>query len=66
MLQVQQKFTAIRSVDLYLNLELSQACLLWCLVYMITGVDHSLMLAPIFVRISKTKFHERFSTWFLT
>jgi len=52
-------------VALILNLELSQACLLWCLVYVITGVDYSLMLAPIFVRISKTKFHERFFIWFL-
>jgi hypothetical protein len=33
---------------------------------MMTGFDQSLMLAPIFVRNSKTKFHESFSTCLLT
>jgi hypothetical protein len=33
---------------------------------MIIGVDQSLMCASILVRISKTKFDERFSTWLLT
>jgi hypothetical protein len=56
---------AIFRSELILNLELSQACLLQILLHMITEVDQSLMFVLILVRISETKFEERFSTWLL-